>query len=422
MRGFSNLSLALKRLRHRPVRSFLLLQGTIWGVAVALFPTAVIKGARETALERGTQVGADRITFAADPTGVDAKPLERGDVGAIRTAVEALGISVVAAAGVSAREVPPSVRHADAPAPDHVVHGPPDAPTARGLTLAAGRLLDPGARDREAVVEGLFAQDLAPSPSGALGRRIGLEDGSVATVVGVLAPRPADIRRSNDQGFDVEHPTFRALTQVLMISLGSAVAFDGWKRTDRAAYVLAQDDRVDWIYLRVPPTDLGRAEDAGGKALLARGKTAVMFHPIVFSLMLSGEIDRFAAVSLALFLACLAMGGVVMANVGLLAALRRAPEIAIHRVEGATRRDVVAQFLYEGVVLAVVGAIVGMGLACALATLRVALEPVAGISWSFPWREAGVALVVAVVVGVLASALPAWRAANQDPTTGLVDE
>ena len=75
MRTLENLLQALKRLRHRPVRSVLLLQGTIWGVAVSLFPAAVMKGTEDLALSRGTEIGADRITFAADPTGVDAKPL-----------------------------------------------------------------------------------------------------------------------------------------------------------------------------------------------------------------------------------------------------------------------------------------------------------------------------------------------------------
>ena len=90
--------------------------------------------------------------------------------------------------------------------------------------------------------------------------------------------------------------------------------------------------------------------------------------------------------------------------------------------EGATSRDVVAQFLWEGAVLSVLGAGAGMLLSCGLAQVRIALEPVAGVTWSFPWREAGIALVVSVVVGVLASALPAWRAARADPVEGLVDE
>jgi hypothetical protein len=90
---------------------------------------------------------------------------------------------------------------------------------------------------------------------------------------------------------------------------------------------------------------------------------------------------------------------VVIASVGLLTALKRAPEIAVHRVEGATRRDVMAQFLAAGLVLSVAGALLGWALGCGLAELRIALEPLAGMTWAFPWGYALVTLLVSVVVG-----------------------
>jgi putative ABC transport system permease protein len=419
MRAAENLRTALKRLRHRPVRSFLLLQGTVWGIAVALFPAAVLQGSRE-AIVRDTRVsGADRMTIAADPTGVDAKPLSRDDVPAVAEAVAKAGVPVVAVAGLVVERAPAS---AAAGRPAAVIAGPPEAPVARGLLYAAGRALDPQATADETVVEGLLAADLAPTPEQTLGRHLDLGDGRVARVVGVLAPRPDRFRRANDQGFDTGHPVFRAVTAGVMAALGVPMTMDEWKRTDRCAYVLSRDDRVDWIYLRVAPTDLRAASRAVESALLARGKDSILFYPPLGPLLMGRELDRFRTVSLALFLACLVMGGVVMANVGLLAALRRAPEIAVHRVEGATRADIAAQFVFEGAVLAVVGGLLGWAVACGLATLRISLEPMAGLTWSFPWGFALVAFATAVVVGVLASALPAIRAAARDPVEGLADE
>jgi putative ABC transport system permease protein len=139
-------------------------------------------------------------------------------------------------------------------------------------------------------------------------------------------------------------------------------------------------------------------------------------------MMMAKDFDRFRTVPLALFLACLAMGAVVMAHVGLLSALRRASEIAVHRAEGATRRDVAVQFLAEGGVLSLLGALVGWGVGCGLAELRVRLEPTAGVRWAFPWNEAWVALAVSVVVGVLACVMPARRAAGMSPAEALSDE
>ena len=116
------------------------------------------------------------------------------------------------------------------------------------------------------------------------------------------------------------------------------------------------------------------------------------------------------------------MGAVVMASLGLVAALSRQHETAIHRVEGATRATIALQCLIEGVVLASVGALVGCGLGMVLAELRVRIEPVSGFRWIFPWREAGIAVAVAVVAGIGASWLPAMRMARQDPVMGLRDE
>jgi len=425
VRLVDNVTLALRRLRHRPMRSLLLLQGTIWGVAVALFPTAVMEGSRRAALDRGAEIGADRVTIAADPTAVDAKGLDVADVEAIRAALERDAIPVIAVAGVSVRLAKAGTAPVG-PGIDWIL-GPPDAPVARGLTLAAGRLVDPKAAVPEAVVEGILAAELAKDRGGAgaaaaLGATLVLPDGRTAVVVGAAEPRPAPQRRSNDMGFDTGHRVFKGVTGKFLLSMGVPLGDDGWKRTDRCAYAAPADGAVDWIYVRIPSTRVRDAKKAAERALLERGKACVLFHPIAFPLLLANELDRFKTVNLALFLACLVMGAVVMANVGLLAALRRAPEVALHRTEGATKADVAVQFLAEGGILAVFGTLVGWAVGCGLAELRVAFEPAVGLTWAFPWSEALIALAVAFVAGVLACVLPAMRAAAHDPVQGLADE
>ena len=158
------------------------------------------------------------------------------------------------------------------------------------------------------------------------------------------------------------------------------------------------------------------------QAASGRGTAVVRLYALAFPILLGKEVRRFAAVDAALFLACLAMGAVVMANLGLLTVLRRTREIAIRRVEGATRRDVSWQFLFEGLLLSGAGAALGVGLGLLLARLRVALDPVMGFTWTFPTLQAGIAVGVALAIGLAASALPARRAARLDPVEGLVDE
>ncbi len=416
---------ALRRLARRPVRSFLLLQGTIWGVAVAVFPSAVILGTREAARREATVIGADRISLAADPTSAVKVELEQDDVATARRAVEAEGLPVLDAVGLRiVREWEPlGAKPTGASPRPALLAAPPEGPRARGHTLASGRWLAPQDPADACVIEAGVAAWLG---------RDALAPGDTLTlpgqserlrVVGVTRPRVALALATDDLGFNLKHPLYVKLAQGVLLMLGLPAVRDGWKRSDACVWVgPGTETRVDWITLRVAPDDLSRAAAAAREALSREQTTVVTLYPVVLPLLLSDRVERFSAVRAAMFLACLAMGAVVMANLGLLHVLTRGREIAVRRVEGATQRTIAAQFLTEGLLLAAAGSALGLVLAMGLAALRAALEPVAGFAWVFPWGDAAVAVGVALLVGLLAALLPALRAAAQDPVEGLAGE
>ncbi len=413
MRIASTLGLALRRLRRRPIRSFLLLQGTVWGVAVAIFPTAVIQGTRITTVSQAEALGADRIVAVADPTSATPVDLGLADVNFVRAHLRAAGHGVTSVAGVHL---------ADTPAADEMVvlQATPEAPRARGLELADGRLLAPGERDA-CVVEAQVGARLGRTLS--LGDTLMVDDAE-RRVVGITKARTPAQLRTNDLGFDLEHSMYKGVAQQFLLAMGIPyVMDDGWKRTDACVYIaLPAGSPVDWIYARVEPSQLSKAATSLREGLVGRGKTVLTLYPIVLPMILGDEVDRFGAVNIAMFLACLLMGAVVMANLGLLNALSRSREIAIRRVEGATRFDIALHFLIEGLVLSLIGCALGCGLGMALAELRASIEPVTGFTWTFPTSFALVACGVAVLIGLLAALLPALRAASQDPVKGLADD
>jgi len=420
MRVLPALALALRPLRRRPVRTLLLLQGTIWGVAVALFPSAVIEGTRRATLVQGAHLGADRIAIAPDPTAPGAAALERADVARVRSALESEGVEVRAAGAMRVLRL-----YGEDGRDGALVASDPEVPRARGLELARGRWLAPGDPPTACVLEARAATRLAataPVPGSTIevegedGRRLRLE------VVGVARPQDDVQRRTNDLGFDVTHPLYDRVGRALLLALGIPRVEDAWKRSDAIVYVPLPDGAVDWIQVRTTPEQVKRGAELAAAALLEAGRTPVVLRPLVLPLVLGKDIDRFDAVRAALFLACLVMGAVVMANLGLLTVLQRRHEIAVRRVEGATRPGIAAQFLLEGVLLTAVGCALGSLLAMGLAALRVALEPVTGFAWVFPWDDALVVFVVALVIGCAASLLPALRAARQQPVDGLAGE
>ncbi len=426
MKVASTLGLALRRLRRRPIRSLLLLQGTVWGVAVAIFPSAVIQGTRDAALNQGTELGANRIAVTADPTSARDTVLRTDDMTHLRDAVEQKGFGVRALGGFKIGQRVPKPG-GDTDDVCTVLASTPDGPRARGMELEKGRWLRADDDGEKCVVEARVARWLGrPSIEPGDTIRVSSRMGDLE-VVGVTKARNETALTTDDLGMDLAHPLYQSVAQQFLLVMGiPLVVSDEWKRSEQCVYVPAQVAGeaavLDWIYMRVDTVNVSDAATAMRQSMVERDKTVVTLYPLVLPVVTGNEVDRFGAVNIAMFLACLAMGAVVMANLGLLNVLSRSREIAIRRVEGATRRDIASHFLIEGLLLSAIGCGLGCVFGMMLAELRAELEPVAGFTWTFPFREAAWACAVAMIIGLLAALLPAIRASKQEPVRGLADE
>ncbi len=112
----------------------------------------------------------------------------------------------------------------------------------------------------------------------------------------------------------------------------------------------------------------------------------------------------------------LVVGGIGVANVMLVAVRERVREIGIRRAIGARRRDIVAQFLTEATVLSVLGGLLGVAAGIGIA---VALPHVTGQRTIASYPAAGLSLLVAGLVGIVAGLGPANQAAGLDPAAAL---
>ncbi len=112
----------------------------------------------------------------------------------------------------------------------------------------------------------------------------------------------------------------------------------------------------------------------------------------------------------------LIVGGVGVMNVMLMSVTERVREIGIRKAVGARERDIFAQFLWEAILIAltggVMGALLGWGVCVALNRLTV-LNPLV------TWDTIGLALGVCGLVGLVFGTLPAYRAARRDPVEAL---
>jgi putative ABC transport system permease protein len=110
----------------------------------------------------------------------------------------------------------------------------------------------------------------------------------------------------------------------------------------------------------------------------------------------------------------LAAGALVLANILTVAVNERRTEIGLRRAVGASRGHIAQQFLLEGVVVTLLGGLIGVLLgSAAVLVLRASTELPLALSWQ-PFVFGS---LVTLAVGLIASLLPARRAAS----TNVVD-
>jgi putative ABC transport system permease protein len=112
----------------------------------------------------------------------------------------------------------------------------------------------------------------------------------------------------------------------------------------------------------------------------------------------------------------LMVGGVGVIAIMMISVTERTREIGVRKALGATRREIMFQFLVEATTLTLVGGIAGMilGGLIALGVNKFTPIPAAVPLWSVE-----LALVAATVTGILFGLYPAWKASRLDPIDAL---
>jgi putative ABC transport system permease protein len=112
----------------------------------------------------------------------------------------------------------------------------------------------------------------------------------------------------------------------------------------------------------------------------------------------------------------LIVGGIGIMNIMLVTVTERTREIGIRKALGATKVNILLQFLIEAMVLCIVGGLLGIALGASAATLLASLA-----GWSTPLSISAVliAFCFSAAVGLIFGLLPARKAASLDPIAAL---
>lgn len=127
--------------------------------------------------------------------------------------------------------------------------------------------------------------------------------------------------------------------------------------------------------------------------------------------------DALADLKKMLFLGLIAMiaGGIGIMNVTMAVIFSRTKEIGIRRALGATKRDILAQFLVESMLLGLCGSFAGM----LLGYTAVVYMAADASQMTFSWWVVALSVLIALVTSFLFALYPAWQASKLRPVDAL---
>ena len=179
-------------------------------------------------------------------------------------------------------------------------------------------------------------------------------------------------------------------------------------------------NQLDKIILQVKETEqLGITANIVKKMLLRRHSGLYDFEVTIPELLLKQQQRTkkvFNIVLGAIAGISLIVGGIGIMNIMLASVMERIREIGTRQAIGASRKDIVAQFLAESTLISISGGIIGIILGVILSKIITAVFDIKTIISFF---SIFIAFGVSALVGIMFGYMPAKRAAEKDPVESL---
>jgi putative ABC transport system permease protein len=392
------LRVALTSIRGNLFRAALTMLGVIIGVAAVITMLALGTGAQRAVEQQLEALGANVITvttwmrFAQGIAREQA--LTTDDAVALRN--EARNVSAVAPEQSSRQQVKLGNRNLNL----SVIGTTQDHAAVNGFELEAGRMLtaiDDSSRRRVAVLGGEVPEQLGTTSEALLGRSI-LIKSLPFEVVGVYRKKGAIGFGNPDDDIYIPVSTseYRVVGNDRVQNMAVQVAPGA-----EPAQAMVEIERVIRREHGLAPGADNDFTVVDRKQFLATQQQTTQ----ILSFLLAG----IAGVSLV-------VGGIGIMNIMLVTVTERTREIGIRKALGATRANILTQFLTESVVLCVLGGLLGMLLGTGAAR---ALAKFAGWQTYVTLDALLLAFAFSAGVGLVFGLWPARRASKLDPIAAL---
>jgi putative ABC transport system permease protein len=414
MQSFSDiLGQVFRAIAANKLRSFLTMFGIAWGVGSLLVLVGLGEGFRSGQHKQMLQLGNDIImmfngtvpALANQHTGMRPYKLTMGDEAALRRLPELRAVT----AELSRSDLYEVSQYSNTSS--RVMGVEPNYAAVKLVPVVQGRFLDNTdevGRRRVAVLGSKTATLLFPGRP-LLGETITI-NGSAFTVVGAAGK----VSRGDNDGVDQ-----RIYIPVTIMLEMFALKGDNIPR-DALTSIQFQPARRGESTAALASADRVIAERHGFDVSL---KDAFDQFDTIQEERLVGVIFNAMDVFLGgVGIVTLGLGAVGIINIMLVSVTERTREIGVLKAIGATKRSIVAQFFWEGLLLTSISGVIGIAVSAALMwLLQQALtdkmpgfDPPRLVPWS-----AALALGSLVLCGVAAGLYPANKAAQMDPVEAL---
>ncbi len=199
---------------------------------------------------------------------------------------------------------------------------------------------------------------------------------------------------------------------------------NAWVPLNTAQYRLTGSDKVDSIGVQISPDvpmdiaiiDVERIMRREHRIIPGAKNDFMLGDRKQFLNMQQEAAEIFSYLLAGIAGISLIVGGIGIMNIMLVTVTERTREIGIRKALGATKMNILLQFLIEAMSLTIVGGLIGIALGATAATLLASLA-----GWSTPLSVSAVVIAFgfSAGVGLLFGLLPARKAANLDPIEAL---
>ena len=399
--------MAFDTLRANKLRSALTILGVSVGVVTVIFMVSIIQGLNKAFADQIESLGSNTIfvsKFAPSfgrppgPEEIHRKDLTIDDAEALRTeAPSIVGVSPIR------RMLAATVRYQDKQTDTPILFGvTPYYEFVQTQYVSSGRFVNEiDMQDRSnVVIVGVDVKQALFPYEDAIDKEIRVE-GNPYRVIGVMEPLGNFFGQSRDNSIFIPITTFdkyypdRPFPEVVFFVI---------VRPRSRAFVKPAMDEIADILRRRRRVPAGAPDTFG---ISSQDSLLDVYNQLTGATALVLTSISFVA---------LMIGGIGVMNIMLVSVTERTKEIGVRKAVGATKLNILSQFLIEAVVLTAIGGFAGLAVGEVASLLMNKYSPLPAY---VPLWAIAVGIGVSAAVGIIFGLWPAWKAARLDPIDAL---